>query len=156
MRKLLIGIMASALMIMTGAAAEGASTSVEGQGSYDKLVVNNGDTNLVFKIHAPGGKCEIKYLKVAFRDRDGTRFAMDGGCYPGPTWAASLVKGGDRLIDCGGLTLKFNADKSVWTGTIPRSCLNGLGGAIKVTESYVDDYTPNINDVPATRYVAKG
>ena len=155
MRKLMIGLTATALMITMGTVAQAASITVQGTGSYDKLVVNNGDTNLVFKIHAPGGKCDIKYLKVAFRDRDGTRFAMDGGCYPGPTWAASLVKG-QRLIDCGRFTLKFNADTSVWTGTIPRNCLNGLAGAIKVTESYVDDYSPNINEVPATRYVAKG
>jgi hypothetical protein len=27
---------------------------------------------------------------------------------------------------------------------------------VKVTESYVDDYSPNINEVPATKYVAQG
>jgi hypothetical protein len=25
-----------------------------------------------------------------------------------------------------------------------------------VTESYVDDYSPNVNEVPATTYVAQG
>jgi hypothetical protein len=34
--------------------------------------------------------------------------------------------------------------------------LKRLGAAVKVTESYVDDYSPNINEVPATRYVSQG
>ena len=155
MRKLAVIIGSALLLTAMGTAAQAASTSVEGTGSYTKLVVNNGNNNLVFKLHAPGGECDIKYLQVKFRDRDGTRYAMDGGCYPGPQWAASLVRG-EALVDCDGFRLKFNATNSVWTGTIPRTCLAGLAGAVKVTESYVDDYTPNINEVPATKYVAKG
>jgi len=155
MRKFMIAITATTLMITMGSAAHGASTSVAGSGSYEKLVVNNGNNNLVFKIHAPGGECGIKYLRVAFRDRDGTRYEMDGGCYPGAVWAASLVRG-DTIVDCGRFRLTFDADNSVWTGTIPRNCLARLGAAVKVTQSYVDDYTPNTNEVPATRYVAKG
>jgi len=27
---------------------------------------------------------------------------------------------------------------------------------VKVTDSYVDDYSPNINEVPATKYVKQG
>jgi len=155
MRKLMIGLTALALTITMGSVAQAASTTVEGSGSYEKLVVNNGNNNVTFRIHAPGGKCDIRYLKVAFRDRDGTRYAMEAGCYPGATWAANIVRG-DRLIDCGRFTLRFDADKSVWTATIPRNCLARLGAAIKVTASYVDDYTPNANEVPATPYVAKG
>jgi len=151
MRKLAAAAIAAAMMIAAlGTAAQAESTSVNGTGSYERLVVNNGNKNLVFKIHAPGGKCDIKYIRVEFRDRDGTRYQVDAGCYPGPVWAASLVRGGN-IIDCEGFSLKYNATSSVWTNTIPRSCLNRLGGAIKVTESYVDDYSPNINEVPATR-----
>ena len=155
MRKLIIATAAAALMITMGTAAHGASTTVAGTGSYEKLVVSNGNNSLTFKIHAPGGECAIKYAKVAFRDRDGTRYAMEAGCYPGATWAANIVRG-DTLIDCGGFTLTFNADNEVWTAKIPRSCLARLGAAIKVTQSYVDDYTPNTNEVPATPYVAQG
>jgi hypothetical protein len=155
MRKL-IGVAAAVVLAASGVgAAQAASTSVEGTGSYAKLVVNNGTKNLVFKLHAPGGACDIKYLTVKFRDRDGTRYLVDGGCYPGATWAASLVRGED-LVECGGLRLRYNTDKGVWTATIPRTCLKKLGSAVKVTESYVDDYSPNINEVPATKYVARG
>jgi hypothetical protein len=79
---------------------------------------------------------------------------MDGGCY-GIDWVASLVRGGN-LLDCEGYTLKFNATSSVWTGTIPRTCLADLGGAVKVTYSYVDDYSPMPGEVMGTPYVAKG
>jgi len=155
MRKL-AAIVTTALMITAmGTAAQAASTSVDGTESYEKLVVNNGNNNLVFKLHAPGGKCAIKYLQVKFRDRDGTAYEMNGGCYPGAVWAASLVRG-DKLIDCNNFTLKYNATSSVWTGTIPRTCLNRLGGAIKVTYSYVDDYSPMPGEVTGTKYVAKG
>ena len=154
--KRLIAVGAAVLLAVgVGASAQAATTTVAGTNSYEKLVVNNGNTNLVFKVYAPGGKCEIKYVTVKFRDRDGTRYAMDGGCYPGAAWAASLTRGGN-LIDCGGFSLRYNADKSVWTGTIPRTCLRGLAPAVKVTSSYVDDYTAMPGEVPATNYVAQG
>lgn len=150
---LMLGVAVVAAMGL--APAQAATTSVDGSGSYDKLVVNNGTKNLVFKLHAPGGGgCAIKYLAVKFRDRDGTRYSMDGGCY-GIKWAASLARG-DKLVDCADFRLRYNADKGVWTGSIPRSCLRKLGSAVKVTESWVDDYTPNINEVPATKYVRQG
>jgi len=38
----------------------------------------------------------------------------------------------------------------------PPKCLNGLAADVKVTESYVDDYSPNSNEVPATKYVSQG
>jgi len=156
MRKIAAVVTTALMLAAMGTAAQAASTSVEGTGSYEKLVVNNGNQNLVFKIHAPGGKCDIRYLRVEFRDRDGTRYQTDAGCYPGEEgWAANLVRG-EKIIDCEGFSLKFNATSSLWTNTIPRTCLNGLGGAVKVTDSYVVDSTPNINEVPATKYVAKG
>jgi hypothetical protein len=155
-RKLILWFcVAAAVTMVGGGAAQAATTSVNGTGSYQKLVVNNATKNLVFKIHAPGGACAIKYLSVKFRDRDGTRYALNGGCYPGNDWAASLERGAS-LVACADLRLRFNADKSVWTGTIPRNCLRALGGAVKVTGSYVDDYSPTINQVPATGYVRQG
>lgn len=152
-----LGVLVVGMAVAAGVGlvpAQAATTSVNGSGSYEKLVVNNGTKNLVFKLHAPGGACDIQYLAVKFRDRDGTRYAMDGGCY-GVKWAASLARG-DKLVDCADFRLRYNADKGVWTGTIPRTCLKRLGSAIKVTESYVQDGTPVVNEVPATKYVRQG
>jgi hypothetical protein len=156
MRKL-IGccVLAVAVTLSLGSAAYAATTSVQGTGSYTKLVIANDTTNLTFKVFAPGGECAIKYVQVSFRDRDGTRYAMNGGCYPGDAWAASLTRG-DTLVACDGFTLRYNATKSAWIGTIPRVCLKRLATAVKVTGSYVDDYSPNINEVAATKYVAQG
>lgn len=155
MRRLITGTCLALCLSVVGAVpASAATTTVQGTGSYDKLVVKNG-TKLVFKVFAPGGKCAIKYLAVKFRDRDGTTYEMDGGCYPGAVWAKSLVRG-TKLIDCPKFTLAYEATGSVWTGSIPRTCLKGLAADVKVTESYVDDYSPNSNQVPATKYVKQG
>jgi hypothetical protein len=147
--------MALLVAIIGSAPALAATITINGTNSYEKLVVNNANKQLVFKLHAPGGACAINYLNVKFRDRDGTRYEMDGGCYPGATWAASLVRG-QNLVDCSGFTLKYNQTKSIWTGTIPRTCLKKLAGPIRVTESYVNDYSPNPGEVPATKYVRQG
>lgn len=156
MGKLIASVCMAVGVALVGAVpAQAATTSVTGTGSYEKLVVNNGTNNLVFKIHAPGGKCDIRYLTVKFRDRDGTRYQMEAGCYPGAVWAANIVKGG-AIVECPEFTLRYDADKSIWTSTIPRTCLNGLAGAVKVTESYVDDYSTNPGEVPATQYVSQG
>ena len=156
MRRVTAGLCVVMSLAVIGATPAGAATAtVEGTGSYDKLVVNNAAKKLVFKVFAPGGECDIKYLNVKFRDRDGTKYEIDGGCYSGPTWAASLVRG-TTIVDCDGFKLTFNDTNTMWTGSIPRSCLKKLAGPVKVTESYVDDYSPNINEVPATKYVAQG
>jgi len=156
MRKLTVGTCLALTLAVIGVAPAGAATTtVEGTGSYEKLVVKNAAKKLVFNIHAPGGRCGIKYVAVAFRDRDGTKYEIDGGCYPGAVWAASLVRG-QKLVKCPKFKLTYSAPKGAWTGTIPRTCLKGLDPAVKVTDSYVDDYSPNINEVPATKYVKQG
>lgn len=154
MRKILI-LICTTMLAMTPLIANAATTSVNGTGSYEKLTINNGAKNLVFKVFAPGGKCNIKYLQVKFRDRDGTAYQIDGGCYPGNVWIASLVRN-DKIIDCSGYSLKFNAKGKVWTATIPRTCLKKLGSAVKETYSYVDDFSPMPGEVPPSKYVKQG
>lgn len=156
MRRLIAVICVALNLAIVGVAPAGAaSTTVQGTGSYEQLVVKNGAQKLVFKIHAPGGGCDIRYLRVNFRDRDGTRYSMEAGCYSGGVWAANVVRGMD-LVDCPSFTLAYNATEGVWTGAIPRTCLRRLAGSVKVTDSYVDDYSPNLNEVSATPYVAQG
>ncbi len=155
-RVLTIAALALAVPLLAfGPPAQAATEKVAGTGSYKKLVIKNGNSNLVFKLKAPGGTCSIKYLTVKFRDRDGTRYAIDGGCYPGAVWGKSLVKG-DTIKKCSDFSLKYATAKGLWTAKIPRSCLKGLGGAVKVTESYVDDYTPQGGLVPKTGYIKRG
>ena len=156
MRTLVVrACLALTLAVVATAPAGAATVTDTGSGSYERLVVKNTNKKLIFQIHAPGGRCDIKYLAVEFRDRDGTKYEMDGGCYPGPVWAASLVRG-QKLVKCPKFTLKYSASAGAWTGTIPRTCLKGLASSVKVTESHVDDYSPTINEVPATKYVKQG
>ena len=154
-RSLVLLCFALTLALLGALPAGAATTSVNGTGSYEKLVVNNGSRKLIFKIHAPGGECVIKYLAVKFRDRDGTRYEVNGGCYGAGEWAATLVRG-SNIVACDRFSLRYNEDGVVWTATIPRTCLKRLGAAVKVTESWVDDYSPAVNEVPATKYVAQG
>jgi hypothetical protein len=140
---------------LVAAPAQAAKTSVNGTNAYKKLVLDNQQKRVVLKMTAPGGPCSIKYLKATFRDKDGTTYSVDGGCYPGAVWAASLTRG-NKLVDCGGLSLGYNADKGVWTAKVPRGCLKKLADRIKVTESYVDDYSPNPGYAGPTKYVARG
>ena len=156
MRRVIVGTCMALSLAMVGVSPAGAaSTTVQGTGSYEQLVVKNGVQNLVFKSYAPGGACDIRYLVIRFRDRDGTRYSMEAGCYPGGGWAANVVRG-SNLVDCPRFTLTYSQTGSVWTSTIPRTCLRGLAGPVKVTESYVIDSSPNTNEVPPTTYVAQG
>ena len=156
MRKLAAAVCA---VLMIGAAATAPAladtTSVKGTNSYKKLVVDNGNKSLVFKLTAPGPGCKnMKYLAVKFGDKDGTAYQMDGGCYQA-AWVPSLVRG-DKVLKCKNFTLKFDKQKGVWTGDIPRSCLKNLGGTIKVTESWIDDYSAMPGEAPATKWVKQG
>ena len=157
MRKLAAAVCA---VLMIGAAATAPAladtTTVKGTNSYKKLVVDNGNKSLVFKLTAPGPGCKnMKYLAVKFEDKDGTAYEMEGGCYGASDWVPSLVRG-EKVLNCKDFTLKFNKQKGVWTGDIPRACLNKLGGTIKVTESGTDDSSAMPGDVPATKWVKKG
>ena len=142
-------------LVLGAAPAQAAKTSVTGTNAYEKLLVDNKQRKLVLTMWAPGGPCEIKYLAAKLRDKDGTKYTVSGGCYPGATWAASLSRG-KKLVDCGGLKLAWNADKGFWRAVVPRSCLKKLDDRVKVTESYVDDYSPSPGYAGPTKYVGRG
>lgn len=144
-----------AALVWTGSSADAATTKVAGTNAYEKLVLSNGTNAIVFKVYGPGGDCQIKYLDVSFRDKDGTRYAADAGCYPGGVWAASLTKG-DELIDCSGYTMAYNVDKGFWKAVVPRSCLSDLADQVRVTESWLDDYSAFPGEAGPTKYVARG
>ena len=64
MRRVIAGLCVVMSLAVVGATPAGAATAtVEGTGSYDKLVVNNAAKKLVFKVFAPGGECAIKYVQ---------------------------------------------------------------------------------------------
>jgi hypothetical protein len=155
--KRIVGGVLVALVITVGmtGSAQAATGRVLGTNSYKKLAINNDTTTLTFKLFAPGGKCSVKYLKVVFTDRKGTTFSVDGGCYPGAVWIRSLSKG-DDLVKCSGYTLTYNKTAGFWLATVPRSCLVGLGPAIKVTDSWVDDYSPMPGEAGPSGWIAQG
>jgi hypothetical protein len=160
MRRVVILLSATMLTLLpwsgTVGQASAATTSVKGNGSYERLVLQNRAGPVVLKMFTPGGECAIRYIQAALRDRAGTRYVVAGGCYGSGEWVASLSKGRD-LVECPRLKLTYNADKGFWKAVVPRGCLRGLANRIKVPFSFVDDRSPNDdNEAGPTRYVARG
>lgn len=153
--KRLVLLLASLVLLAPGA-AHAAKTSVEGTGNYEKLVLANLKNKVVVKMHGPGGgPCDIKYVAATLRDKDGTRYTIDAGCYPGGTWIISLSRG-SKLVECEGLKLTYQTTGGFWNGVMPRSCLKRLADRIKVTTSTIDDYSPTVSEAGPTNYVRRG
>jgi hypothetical protein len=156
MRRLALSVLLACLAgLLAPAHASAATASVSGTNAYKRLTVNNADARVVLTLKAPGGACDIKYLRVNLRDKDGTRYSVDAGCYPGATWASSLVRG-SRLVSCSGLRLGYDEDRGQWRAIVPRTCLTGLANRIKSTSSYVDDYSPAPGEAGPTPWIARG
>ncbi len=156
MRQLLVLIVGFTLLVVSGPPVHAAKTSVEGTNAYTKLVLLNKQSQVQVKMFGPGGgDCSVKYLQTTVRDKDGTRYRLAAGCYPGATWAVSLEQGGD-LVECEGASLAYVEADGYWRGKVPRSCLGGLANRIKVTTSSLDDYSPTPGEAGPTRYVARG
>jgi len=149
-------LLLACLAVFVPGAAHAAQTSVEGTGAYEKLVLANRQTKVVVRMYGPGGgPCDIKYVTAKIRDRDGTRYTIAGGCYGKGEWAVSLSRG-TTLVECDGLKLVYQETGGYWNGVMPRSCLSRLANRIKVTTSWIDDYSPTVNEAGPTRYVARG
>jgi hypothetical protein len=135
-----LGALLAALALLVGLAGPVAaeSTTVTGSGPLEKMAVSNGQDAVVAKVHGPGNPCNVvRWVKIRFRDQDGTRYTADGACLPGDPasgggWHKSLARG-TNLVACGGYRLKYNATGAFWRFEIPRSCLTKLGNSIKVT-----------------------
>jgi hypothetical protein len=143
------------LALLVPGAAHAAQTSVEGTGAYEKLVLANKQTKIVVKMYGPGGgPCEVDYVTAKLRDKDGTRYTIAAGCYPGAVWGVSLSRG-DQLVECEDLKLAYQSTDGYWNGVMPRSCLDDLANRVKVTTSWIDDGSPTANEAGPTRYVAR-
>lgn len=144
------------MLLLQPTAAHAARTSVPGTNAYTKLVLANNQKAVVTKMFGPGGgPCSVKYVTAKFRDRDGTRYTIDGGCYGAGDWVTSLSRG-QKLKSCAGFKLTYNESKGFWRGVVPRSCLKGLANSIKVTTSWIDDRSPTPGEAGPTKYVARG
>jgi hypothetical protein len=149
-------LLASATVVTLAPPAQAEKTSVEGTHAFTRLVLDNRQRAVVLKMYGPGGgDCSVKHLYDKIRDRDGTRYTVAAGCYPGAVWAVSLSTGGE-LVDCGGLAVSYDADGGFWLAKVPRGCLDGLADKIKVTSAGIDDYSPAPGEAGPTAYVDRG
>jgi hypothetical protein len=153
------GVIAAAALMTTTLGvpvAVGATTSVEGTGLYEKLVLANNQSAVVIKAYGPGPfePCHWS-VNARFRDRDGTVYTVTRGCYEESTYATSLSRG-SNLKACDGLTGGYNATGGFWRFSVPRSCLTALANTIKVTKSVMNIGSASPSEAGPTPYVARG
>ena len=137
--------------------ASGATTSVEGTGVYDRLVLANNQDTVVIKAYGPkpaSGTCDWS-VNAKFRDGDGTNYTVTRACYGEDTLATSLSRG-TTLKQCGGLAYSYNNTSGFYRFSVPRTCLTGLANRIKVTRSVMDLGSPSPSEAGPTAYVARG
>ncbi len=158
-------VIAAAILMSTTLglpAAVGATTSVNGSGVYQKLVLANNQNAVVLKMYGPraaADSCDWS-VNATMRDVDGTRYTVTRACYGGEAdgedvYATSLSRG-TTLKACGGLAFSYNDTADFYRFSIPRTCLTGLANRIKVTKSEMELNTPSINEAGPTPYVARG
>jgi hypothetical protein len=122
--------------------ASAASQTVQGTGDIDKMVVRNATSALKVKLYGFKPPCEAHYMKATLDWGTKAGYEIINGCYPGATWAKSLVYLPDRSKPEGGKLLrcpKFRFSHSAADGSyrayVPRSCIPKAGNRVKVRSS---------------------
>ncbi|MBA3407975.1 MAG: hypothetical protein H0U06_07940, partial [Solirubrobacterales bacterium] len=87
--------------------ASAASQTVRGTGDIEKLVVNNATSAVKVNLFGFAPPCDAHYMRVTLEWGTKAGYEIDNGCYPGGTWAKSLVylpdrskPEGGKLLDC--------------------------------------------------------
>jgi hypothetical protein len=140
MRKLwCVTVLTSAAAVLPAASAGAASQTVQGTGDIDKLVVNNAKSALKASLFGLGAPCDAKYMKLTLDWGTKAGYAIDNGCYPGGTWADSLVYLADRsdpeggkLVDCPKLRFTWDEDAEAHRAKVPRGCIPKAGNKLRV------------------------
>ena len=115
MRKLwCVAVLTSAAAVLPVTSAGAASQTVEGTGDIEKLVVNNAKTKLKASLFGLGAPCDAKYMKLVVDWGTKAGYEIDNGCYPGGTWAASLVYLADRAVPEGGKIVECPKLRFTW------------------------------------------
>ena len=136
-RKLSVVFAVLALLMGSTGTASADTVTVESNGSPDlsKMVVNNGDSAVVVKLHGAGGKGVVRWSFVQLKGTDGVIYEAKVGWYS-DKWIKSLYQGSDE-VSCDGYSYSWNGDKDFWRVRIPRSCLGELTNKIKAYSEHV-------------------
>lgn len=140
MRKLCsAAALASAAVVLPVTSAGAASQTVQGTGDIEKMVANNAQKALKVSLFGLGAPCDAKYMKVTVDWGTKAGYAIDNGCYPGGTWAHSLVYLADRsdaeggkIIECAKLRFRWDEDAAAHRAKVPRSCIPKAGDKLRV------------------------
>ena len=137
--------------------AWGATTSADGTGVYERLVLANNQNAVVLKMYGPrppADDCNWS-VNATLRDVDGPRYTVTRACYGEDTIANSLARG-DALVPCDGLRVNYQDTGEFYRFTVPRTCLTALANKIKVTKSVMDVGSPSVSEAGPTVYVLRG
>ena len=121
------------------ASALAASQTVQGTGDIEKMAANNAQRALKVSLFGLAAPCDAKYMKITVEWGTKAGYAIDNGCYPGGTWAHSLVYLADRsdaeggkLVECAKLRFAWDEDAGAHRAKVPRSCIPKAGNKLRV------------------------
>jgi hypothetical protein len=141
LRKINLVLALTMVSVLSFAAwASAASQTVQGTGDIEKLVVNNAQKALKVNLYGFDPPCEAKYMKILITWGKKAAYAVDNGCYPGSTWAKSLVymsnkakPEGGKLVDCKKLRFRYVKSDGSHRAVVPRSCMPKARDKVKVS-----------------------
>lgn len=106
------------------------------------MAVNNAASALKVNLFGLKPPCEAQYMKVTLSWGTKAGYAIDQGCYPGATWAKSLVymsnrakPEGGKIVKCAKLRFKYSKADKAYRASVPRSCIPKAGDRLKVRSS---------------------
>jgi hypothetical protein len=165
MRKLrYLAVLTSAVVLLPVASAGAASQTVQGTGDIDKLVVNNAQTKLKASLFGIGAPCdEAKSIKLTIDWGTKAGYAIESGCYPGATWASSLVYMADRdagqggkILECAKFRFTWDADARAHRAKVPRSCIPKAGNKLRVRAEGVNYTSVTGGEAGPTKRLRRG
>ena len=131
-------LMVCGIFVACIAPANADKVTVTSNGSPDlaKMVVNNGASTIVVKLHGVGGKDKVRWSLVRLKGTDGVTYEAKVGWYPGGVWVKSLYRG-DTEVSCHNYAYAWEATGDFWRVSVPRSCVGKLTNRVKAYSEHV-------------------
>ncbi len=136
-----LALMLVSVLALAGSASA-ASQTVRGTGDIEKMVVNNATSAVKVNLFGFAPPCDAHYMRVTLEWGTKAGYEIDNGCYPGGTWAKSLVylpdrskPEGGKLLDCPKLRFSHSSTDGSHRAYVPRSCIPKAANRVKVRSS---------------------
>lgn len=165
MKKQIIAVMASAMVILGGGAIASAdSQTVKGEGDIVKIIGDNAKTAVTTRVFGFGEPCGgAKQFMVYVENRTGKiLYFADAACVAGTDWNADLLytATGDiqdqELVHCRKFDVTRNADTGAYRVFMPRTCLDKAPDRIRIEADGVNYGSASGGHAGPTKVLARG